>query len=572
MVTLRSSILFPLLAFLANGAPVGTQKRTEEASKIHASYASTNTTTVLTSCLASASSETQRAACHTSKPDQHNEEDATIKSTERDIKIKINGTNAIVQRQVPWPAFTDDDTFLTLINATPYRWKRGFIHNHQMEDWEAGWPEYIEPGQVASAHAKPCFRAFNCADSAGEVEYHFEGTKKPMSILYKMRSTRFKPAVSVQFRGELNSLNNGPNSEHKLEFLRLPSGSGFVVAGKEGDFITNDGPLNWMQAMLPELKDVPLREIILPRSHHAGLWKGKRIMLGQPANTQTHITTLHDQLGNGGIRVLDFRAALYKKGMFRESHLAKLAHNYHGMLGATLDEMIDEINAFNSEVPGELIILDVHIDAIDARNVNNSKWKKLAVKDRRLLFKKLMRLRNRMNVPDDEDISKWELNRFIGNETSAVLVNFDKSWFDEDPKEFPGGAAGFVTGANLPLTHRWSDTDNLDHMVEDQVRHFQELRKHRDNPIHIADWLLTQKGFNVIIAEPSLLSLSTDAWRELYQRLWSRSTSESYPNWIAVDNVQGNMHKSIIMAMNHCLVARKCGSLGGKVTLAEHTE
>jgi hypothetical protein len=36
---------------------------------------------------------------------------------------------------------------------------------------------------------------------------------------------------------------------------------------------------------------------------------------------------------------------------------------------------------------------------------------------------------------------------------------------------------------------------------------------------------------------------------------------------VGVDNVRGNQHKSLIMAMNHCLVAKKCGDMGGKVTL-----
>ncbi|KOS20237.1 hypothetical protein ESCO_006180 [Escovopsis weberi] len=436
-------------------------------------------------------------------------------------------------------AYLNSDTVLSLINATPYRWRRA---------------------SSTATWAKACWLNNDCADSAGEVEYRMEGTARPASLSFRYHNRRRgDPLVSVALGGELAAL----GTRHELPFLLLPGGSGFVVAGTEGDFVSHDAPVGWMQEMLPELGNATLREVVLPRSHHAGLNGGTRLGLGGYANTQVQSASLEEQLGEGGVRVLDFRAARVPGGRFRECHIAKVARVAHGMLGSWLDDMVDAINRFNARTPGELVVLDVHDEALDATRA----WARLDLAARRELFAALLRLEHRAAVPDDKDVSRWPLARLVGGGASAVLVNFHDSWRRDDPAGFPGGREGFVSGQNLPLTHRWSDTDSVEALVADQVRHFRRLRTTRDSRVHIADWILTQQGLTAVVPQPALIDLSSHAWRELYGALWDMSDSESYPNWIAVDHVQGSMHKAIVMAMNHCLVARRCGALGGKVKM-----
>ncbi|RFU72806.1 hypothetical protein TARUN_9452 [Trichoderma arundinaceum] len=454
-----------------------------------------------------------------------------------------------------------DDTWMVLVNASPYIWKRGYIHQYQMPDWLDDCPEQILPGETASVWIQPTKGAFNWGDSAADVEYHLVGTSAPMSFMAKF-SNRYPGSLRVEFRDELSSLNNAKGSTHDLGVNKFPGGSAFILSGKEGEFITNDPPIGWMQAILPELTDTPLRKMLLPRSHHAGMWKNvKRIGLGQPANTQTQSVHLRHQLGNGGIRVLDFRPVRTKDD-FRESHGSHILGLYHGVLGASLSEMIGFVNEFNRRHPGELIIWDVHGD--QAWNGDDG-FRLLDQEDREALYAQFMRLEHRVSVPDDVDVSQRPLGSFIANKTSAVIVNFDETWRQMDGDKFPGGRCGFITGKNFPLTHHWTNTDDVRHMVRDQVKQFHEVRRESDKPVHIADWVLTQQGLQAALPSRSILELAAPAWRSLFEDLWRESTSESYPNWVAVDNVRGNQHKSLLMAMNHCLVAKKCGDLGGKV-------
>lgn len=457
-----------------------------------------------------------------------------------------------------------DQTWMVLINATPYTWKRGYIHQYQMPDWLDDCPKYILPGQSISVWIQPAEGLFNWRDSGADVEYRLVGTSKPTSFMLRFSNT-YPSSLKIEFQDELFSLNNLKDSKHDLGVNKFPGGSAFILAGKEGEFITNDPPIDWMQAMLPELADVPLRNILLPRSHHSGMWKSfQRVGFGQPSNTQTQSIHLRHQLGNGGIRVLDFRPVRIGDD-FRESHGGHLLGSYHGVLGASLREMIGFVNEFNQKYPGELIIWDVHGD--QAWNGDRN-FHPLNQDDREALYAQFLDLEHRMSFPDnDTDVSQWSLSRFIGNKSSAVIVNFDETWRQMDGDKFPGSQHGFVTGRNFPLTHQWSNAAHVHDMVHDQVNRFHEVRPTPDSPVHIADWVVTQQGIQAALPTHSILEMAAGAWRSLFEDLWRQSTSETYPNWVAVDNVRGNQHKSLIMAMNHCLVAKKCGEMGGKVKM-----
>ncbi|KAL7896618.1 PLC-like phosphodiesterase [Trichoderma sp. SZMC 28014] len=459
-----------------------------------------------------------------------------------------------------------DETWMVLINATPYMWKRGYIHQYQMPDWPSACPEYILPGQSVSVLIQPAKGAFNWRDSGAEVEYHLMGTSEPTSFMASF-SNHHPSSLEIQFREELFSVNNLKHSKHDLGVQRFPGGSAFILAGTEGEFISNDPPIDWMQAMLPELADVPLRKIILPRSHHSGMWKTFRgVGFASEANTVTQSIHLSHQLGDGGIRVLDFRPVRIGDD-FHESHGDHLLGMYHGHLGASLSEMIGFVNEFNQKYPGELIIWDVHGD--QAWNGDHG-YRSLDQQDREALYAQFLNLEHRMSFPDnDTDVSQWPLDRFIGNRSSAVIVNFDETWRQMDGDAFPGSQQGFVTGRNFPLTHQWSNAGHVHDMVRDQVNKFHEVRRTADSPVHIADWVLTQQGIEAALPTHSILELAAPAWRSLFEDLWRQSTSETYPNWVGVDNVRGNQHKSLIMAMNHCLVAKKCGEMLGKVKMGD---
>lgn len=453
-----------------------------------------------------------------------------------------------------------DDRWISIINATPYRWIKGFTHNYNVDSW-VGWPDVIEPGAKKTLLAMSRHGIIP-QHSAAEVAYHLEGTEKPASFMIEYRNGE-DHVVWVKFLEELATVNNGKLSEHRLGNYRRPGGVGFVLAGKEGHFTSIDPPLDWMQSQLPEIGKLPLRHIIMPRSHHSGMWKAEhRVNFAQPRNTKTQSLRLYDQLGEGGVRVLDVRPVKTKKG-FHEIHGSRIVNVYNGFWGASFDEMVKEVNKFNREVPGELIIWDIHpTDGVDSER----NYKRLDQAGRAAMYESLKGLEHRANVSDSEDITQWPLEKFIGNGTSAVLIRIDESWLIGDTEgNFPGGKEGFVTSRNFPANHRWSETDKVKTMVKDQLDYIHTQRPSRDARIFISDWLMTQLGAGVPFPVDSIEEMGFEPWLALYDNLWEGVDDQSYPNWISVDSVHGNQQKALVMAMNHCLVARKCGSLGGKV-------
>ncbi|EGR47823.1 uncharacterized protein TRIREDRAFT_108577 [Trichoderma reesei QM6a] len=459
-----------------------------------------------------------------------------------------------------------DETYLALVNGSPYIWAKTYIHQYQMPQWEQDMPQFIYPGESISILIQPTHGAGNWADSAAEVEYALRGTSEPMSFMIKFNN-KGSSFLKVEYRGELASINNAKGSVHNLGINMYPGGSAFILAGKEGEFITNDPPIGWMQTLLPQLEKKPLREIVLPRSHHSGLWGHfKKVGLATPANAQTQTVQLNDQLGDGGIRVLDFRPLRTKDG-YREIHGTRILDLFHGVMGTSLKDMIQIVNDFNRQNPGELIIWDVH--GSQGWNAERD-YHALDQVDRVALYEEFKALENRIHVLGEGwDLSKLELGEFIGNKTSAVIVNFDDSWRKMDGDLFPGSTEGYVTGAIFPMHHPWTNTDQIDHMVQHQVSEYRKTRPVPQSPIHITEWLLTQQGLGAAVPIRPITELARSAWRTLFHELWISTTSNSYPNWISVDNVRGNQLKALVMAMNHCLVAKQCGDLGGKVTFDE---
>ncbi|KAG8418028.1 hypothetical protein J3459_006257 [Metarhizium acridum] len=455
-----------------------------------------------------------------------------------------------------------NETHVSLINATPYRWHKTYNHSYQLMEWEKGWPEYIEPGKATTVSVKTTKHLVS--DTAGEATYRIEGTSKPMSLQVQYLSGR-QHTVAVQFLEDLETIYSKKNATYNLGFLPRAGGSGFILAGNEGEFISNDGPPTWMQAQLSEIGHLPLREIVMPRSHHAGQWKSQEYFgWGSASNTQTQTLTLYEQLGRGGVRVLDVRPGL-KRGRFYEHHGSMVGNAFHGMLGATLKEMVDMQNKFMADHPGEMYIWDIH--ETDTRD-GDRKFKPLDDKGRHKLYDELRRLNHRANLPNVTDISRRPLNRFIsgaGGEQgkSCVLVRVPTSW--ATMKHFPGSKEGFLTGANLPLNSRWSDTNAFQKLVKDQVSGLLRARPSRSSELYNMDWVITQQGLGAAIPHISIIGLAGVAWRTLYQQFWDALSDQSYPNWITMDAIHDNSLKAMAMAMNKCLGARKCGALGGKI-------
>lgn len=465
----------------------------------------------------------------------------------------------------PWYRHKGFDTCITLTNATPYRWRKGFSHSYQMDRW-ARWPDFIEPGEAFTNAVRHKVGLYH-KDTAAEVVYHLEGTDRPTSFMVEFRKGG-KHKIWVRFLEELETANLPKGAEIDLGWHKRPDGQFFLLAGKEGDFISTNGPDGWMQSMMEDIGDVSLAEIVMGRSHHSGSYVSDVVRLAQTGTTQCQTKDISHQLREGGVRVMDMRLARWwdkaGKSLFYEVHGAMLG-GWHGSRGATYDEIIEAINKFNDDVPGELIIFDVHAEAFVYKEYD---YLKLKASDRADFYDFLkQKLKHRLELPETEDYTKLPVKDFIGDGKSAVIIRIDQSWIDKDGADsFPGAHEGFVTSANFPLISRWSDTDSIERLREDQLSN---MRKHRQGPTDLKrkprtffdmQWLLTLQGLSNFAPQWSVVQLNRrEAWVSLFHHAWSAFTVDQYPSWLTVDAVREGEFKSIVMAMNKCFVARACG-------------
>lgn len=453
----------------------------------------------------------------------------------------------------------NNDIKIVVTNATPFRWRKVHQQAFEVPNWEEVWPQHIRPGEAASQVIKQCNGKKKTAAEA-EVMYRLEGTSKPLAFTLQYR--KGKPhSVWVRFEDELETFNNKRHSEQELGYHAFPSGVSFILAGAEAEFVSNNAPAAWMQAQMPWIGDLSLRELVLPRTHHTGLDRVWKVFeLASLDNTKTQDMDFARQLDVGGVRVIDARTCLYKF-VFYESHGSKVLGLWHGTLGSSFLRMVDLINKFNKRHPGELIIWDIHpTDVWDA----NKGFGKLGPWAVYFLYETFKELEHRLPVPDDEDITRWPVRRFIGGGKPAVLIRFDESFRKQYP-HWPGGKEGFVTNRNFPLNHHWSNMDGAEAMFQDQVAALQHGRPTREAAVYNADWLRSQIGIGALLPAHSLLQMSEVTWPALFDVLWNATTDQTYPNWIAIDGLQGGELKSLAMAMNACLGARRCGRLEGKV-------
>ncbi|KAH7148549.1 PLC-like phosphodiesterase [Dactylonectria macrodidyma] len=458
---------------------------------------------------------------------------------------------------------TDDSTIITLINATPYRWRKGYSHSYQLEKWEERFPRYIEPGRSERVFSDRV-GGLSPWDSAGEVVYHIEGTSKPMSFMIERRSGKTKQ-FRVQWLEEFVTHGSQQYTQMGLGFHPFPGGSVFMLGGKEGDFITTAPPEGWMQNLLPDIGHLTLREIVLPRTHHSGMYKGtERIGIAPAASTLTQTKDVSWQLEGLGIRVLDLRPILYE-GKFRAGHGASVLGEWNGWFGESLEDIARAVGEFHRHYPGEMVIID--IPAFDTGKVGNRGIKPLNDDEIQAIYRILVNYARPFKLPDNTDITKWPLSRFIGDKKGGTIIRVSPSWAEK--KNFPGGASGLVSDRNFPMNHRWSEKEDGDELFADQIKYLRHHRPSRQSRIFHSDWVITLSDAQAVFPTQKLTKRALYTYAGLYQDLWNATSDSLYPNWIAMDNVHSAELTTFVMILNKCFVARQCGSMGGKVKQME---
>ncbi|KAK0384957.1 hypothetical protein NLU13_7435 [Sarocladium strictum] len=466
---------------------------------------------------------------------------------------------------------------ITLINATPYRWVRQSMSQYQIPDWNDAWPEYIESGDAFVAESNRYEGKYG-RDTGGEVQYKLEGTCEDMGFEIKYNPGRAKlPDVRIKYLGALQTRWTPKGSEVNLGAYVVTGGVNWLLAGPENDFRSTNTPIGWMQEQIKDIGQYPLNQIVVPRAHHTGMNQGRTgvgVVYDETTLTQTRYPYV--QMRDGGARVLDFRPYERSSNKMSAGHFSVIANLHHGMIGITLQEIINDINQFLEENPGEMVILDLHdkeswVGWSSYRFLQSRKFRPFEPENMRRLFKELEGLKNRFNLSTNAvDVHTRPLNDFIGDGKSAVLIHIPDRWAKD--KSFPGAENGYVSNRNFPRTGYWSDTDAANQLQAEQTTTLSLKKNSRGGQIHDSQWVLRLATVQYIFPVLSLTDLARAAWGRMYGGIWNGSNDQVYPNWISLDAYQTEDARNLVMLMNRCLVARKCGKLGGKVPEAADLE
>ncbi|KAM3074706.1 Glucan endo-1,3-alpha-glucosidase agn1 [Clarireedia jacksonii] len=249
--------------------------------------------------------------------------------------------------------------YLELINGTPYDWILVYHHSYSM-NWKP-------PAIVSSGASTETFVTWiwNNNDAGAEATYKIDNPNKIESFTIRARQNTTR--IEVAFESELASMNNPMNSVINLGFVS-EGAHPFILAGNGVDspYVgTNPSPA-WMQATLPTIGQKTLRKIAMPLAHDAGASEVSHSLRGPGTlhNTQTQSVPVYSQLIFGA-RVFDIRPMLYR-GEWYTYHGSLALGTMWGATGQSIPSIVNDINRFTKEHPGELIILDITHDANSA--------------------------------------------------------------------------------------------------------------------------------------------------------------------------------------------------------------
>ncbi|OAA55282.1 Pectin lyase fold/virulence factor [Niveomyces insectorum RCEF 264] len=253
----------------------------------------------------------------------------------------------------PENAAVSNKQYITIVNLTPYRFVKTRTHSYQFDTFDFG--------DIPSGKARQNTMVYtynvnaNPVDDNGEAYYRVDGTDKTFVIRGTTHIPDDYPDRTVV---DLTGMGLGQR-EYKDPGQEIPVT--LVITGSEDyGYITSlqFGPNDWMHQLYDVLKDRQLRHIVMSGSHDAGMstisnaWIG----LGDSSNTQTQGLGMYDQLRVGS-RWFDMRLVSVRDGGYWAAHVNEETNDAPlGATGATLDSLIDDINKFTAESPGEIIV------------------------------------------------------------------------------------------------------------------------------------------------------------------------------------------------------------------------
>ncbi|KAL4920057.1 PLC-like phosphodiesterase [Aspergillus aurantiobrunneus] len=391
---------------------------------------------------------------------------------------------------------TSGKQFITIVNLTPHRFKLESTHSYQMDTFDWG---DIPSGRARQNTAHYTERTgANQVDTNGEAYYSIVGTNKRFVIRATTHIPDRHPRRTVI---DLGGMGLG-----QREYLdpRPEVPVTLVITGSEHyGFMAslNHGRANWMKQIYDVIRDRPLQHIVMPGTHDSGMStiSGEIVSIGSEANTQTQALNIYDQLRVGArwfdVRIMSVHQSNIDDYAFWVAHVNDETANVPiGNTGESLSDIINEINQFTSENPGEIIFLKLRY-LIGIRRVPSGpiRWDNDIVNN---FFTELKKINNRCgNLDTNTQFQDQHASYFMDQNNGAgcviFLLNGDNL---EDGVTRSSISDGLYPDSQMTVNDHWSDLPTTQPVAEDQISVWSAIDRvspFTDDEFLISQWLVS---------------------------------------------------------------------------------
>ncbi|KAI8409226.1 hypothetical protein FOFC_09061, partial [Fusarium oxysporum] len=434
--------------------------------------------------------------------------------------------------------------YVTIVNLTPHRFKYDVdgSHSYQMTHWDFG---DIPQGKARQNAVEYSSSAGSKVDSKGEAYYNIDGTKDKFVVRVTNHENSIFPKRIVF---DLNDMGAGSREyycpQEETPVTLVITGSADYKHG----YITSlvHGKAGWMQSIKSVIEDRRLDQIVMPGTHDSGISKitNGLLSLGSAKNTQTQNLNINGQL-KAGARWFDLRiASIHKPGNDNYDFWAVHVNEERGEpaiggSGEKLNEVIEEINAFTSESPGEVIILQVRalMGLYQSPRGGPIYWDDGLKED---FFDKLREINYRCTDLKRKDNfesmtvgSLMDANK--GKGCVLIFLNTDNLEEKIEKEDRISEKDGIYHKDSMKWTEAWPQKKHTKDAAEWSI---DAWKKRDERGMHVAQWLVTPNYPLEIYSLLQIAVLPTNP--ALYWRGVSEITPELFPNVLMIDYI-GNV-------------------------------
>ncbi|MDL4912985.1 MAG: prolyl oligopeptidase family serine peptidase [Enterobacterales bacterium endosymbiont of Blomia tropicalis] len=316
----------------------------------------------------------------------------------------------------------------------------------------------------------------------------------------------------------------------------------------------NSNDSAWMSNNISDVGNKTLREICMPGTHDAGMGVfTSGTPFASPCNTVTQKKLVAGQLQLGS-RYFDIRPVV-SGGKFFTGHYteidAGLITSWQGANGQSIESVINDINEYTKE-NAELIILHLSHD-LDT-DVGNSKYSPFSQEQWGDLLSYMKSNIAHLKSVAGDDLTKLTLNDYISDGNAAVIIVVEPSGENIKIDEFIG--KGFYPATRFPVYNSYSDTNDLDAMIKDQLEKMRKEKTSPESSYFLLSWTLTQSASQVTTCATglgkSILDLAGDANAALNENLLPACDKNCFPNIVYIDAINDESNViDLVMKINN---------------------